>query len=68
MRVDERRSTTHPQNVTALTAFLASPSQETVAPEAVSEAPAVVPVAKESPQRPKRKAKRSVKSAKKRKR
>lgn len=68
IRVDERRSTTHPQNVTALTAFLASPSQETVAPEAAAEAPAVVPEAKESPQRPKRKAKRTVKSAKKRKR
>jgi hypothetical protein len=68
MRVDERRSTSHPQNVTALTAFLASPSQEIAAPEAAAEAPAVVLEAKESPQRPKRKAKRSVKSAKKRKR
>ena len=68
IRVDERRSTIHPQNVTALTTFLAPPTQETVAPEAAVEAPAVVPEPKKGPERPKSKAKRSAKPVKKRKR
>jgi len=68
IRVDERRSTIHPQNVTALTTFLAPPTQETAAPEAAVETPAVVPEAKKGPERHKRKAKRSTKSVKKRKR
>jgi hypothetical protein len=68
IRVDERRRTIHPQNVTTLTTFLAPPTQETVAPEAAVEAPAVVPEPKKGPERPKRKAKRSAKPVKKRKR
>jgi hypothetical protein len=68
IRVDERRSTIHPQNVTALTTFLAPHTQETAAPEAAVETPAVVPEAKKGPERRKRKAKRSAKSVKKRKR
>lgn len=68
IRVDERRSTIHPQNVTVLTTFLAPPTQETVAPGAAVETPAVVPEAKKGPERRKRKAKRSAKSVKKRKR
>jgi hypothetical protein len=68
IRVDERRSTIHPQNVTALTTFLARPTQETAAPQAAVETPAVVPETKKGPERPKRKAKPSAKSVKKRKR
>ncbi len=68
IRVDERRSTIHPQNVTSLTTFLASPSQETAAPEAAVADPAVVPEPKKGPERPKRKAKRSARPMKKRKR
>ena len=68
IRVDERRSTIHSQNVTALTTFLAPPTQETPAPEAAVETPAVVPEAKKGPERRKRKAKRSAKPVKKRKR
>ena len=68
IRVDERRSTIHPQNVTALTTFLARPTQETAAPQAAVETPAVVPEAKKGPEHRKRKAKRSAKSVKKRKR
>ena len=67
IRVDERRSTIHPQNVTALTTFLAHPTQETAAPQAAVETPAVVPETKKGPERPKRKAKPSAKSVKKRK-
>jgi len=68
IRVDERRSTIHLQNVTALTTFLARPTQETAAPQAAVETPAVVPETKKGPERPKRKAKPSAKSVKKRKR
>jgi hypothetical protein len=68
IRVDVRRSTVHPQNVTALTTFFASPSQETVAPEGAVDVSAVAPEPKKSPERPKRKAKRSAKPVKKRKR
>ena len=68
IRVDVRRSTVHPQNVTALTTFFASPSQETVAPEGAVEVSAVAPEPKKGPERPKRKAKRSAKPVKKRKR
>lgn len=68
VRVDERRSTIHEQNVTALATFLASPTQKTVVPEASVEAPAVVAEAKESPEPHGRRAKRSAKPTKKRKR
>ena len=67
IRVDERRSTVHPQNVTTLTTFLAPPAQVTVAPETTVEAPAVVPETKKGPERTKRKAGRTKKPVKKRK-
>ena len=66
VRIDERRSTIHAQNVTALATFLASPTQMTVVPEASVEAPAVVPEAKESPEPRRRTTKRSAKPTKKR--
>jgi len=64
VRVDERRSTIHPRNVTALGTFLASLSQNAVAPDASVEAPAVVGEEKKGPEPGKRRAKRSVKPAK----
>ena len=66
IRVDERRSTVHPQNVAALTTFLAPPAHETVAPGAAVDTAALVPEAKKATERPKRKAKRSAKPVKKR--
>jgi hypothetical protein len=67
IRVDERRSTVHSHNVTALTTFLAPPTQVSVTPEATVEPAVVVAEAKKAPERPKKKkAKRSAKPAKKR--
>jgi hypothetical protein len=68
IRVDERRSTVHSQNVSTLTTFLAPAAQVTVAPEIAVEPPAVAPETKKSPARAKRKAGRSKKPVKKRKR
>lgn len=68
IRVDERRFTLHPQNVATLTAFLAPPKQETIAPKSVRETPAVALETEKVAQRPRKKPKRSAKPAKKRKR
>jgi hypothetical protein len=67
IRIDRRRPTVHPQNVTALTNFLAPPAEVTVAPESTLETTAV-PEAEKAPERPKRKTKRKAKPVKKRKR
>lgn len=59
IRVDERRSTIHAQNVTALTGFLASPTQKVAAPELSVEAPAVMSEPKKAPAPRKRRTKPS---------
>jgi ribosomal protein L13E len=68
VRVDKRRSTIHAQNVTALTAFLASRADKTVVPDTSVEAPSIVAETKISPEPHERRAKRRAKPAEKRKR
>jgi hypothetical protein len=68
IKIDKRRSTIHPHNVKALTTFLASTAEKTVAPEASVEVPSIVAEAKKSPEPHERRAKRSAKPAQKRKR
>jgi large subunit ribosomal protein L13e len=67
IRVDERRSTVHSQNVSMLTRFLAPTAQVNVPPETAVEAPAVAPEAKKGPERAKGKAERTKKPVRKRK-
>jgi len=68
VRIDARRSTIHPQNVAALTAFLAPPTQKTEGPEPSVEAPTVVVETKRSPAPHRKRAKSRTKAAEKRKR
>ena len=68
IRIDPRRSTVHAQNVSSLTAFSASLTHKTEAPEPSIEAPAVVAKAKRGATPSKKRAKPRTKAAAKRKR
>jgi len=68
VRIDKRRSTIHPMNVSALTALLAPPAEKPAVADASVLAPSIAPEEKGRPESHKTKAKRSGKPAQKRKR